>query len=152
MEGRFIGLDVGARRIGVALSTGQGRMVLPLETVQARDRGEAARRIATHIQENNVIGIVVGWPVDMHGREGRAVERVRRFLTILKAELKRQDLERPIHRWDERLSSVAADRLLDERDLSWQRRRETIDQVAACEILQGFIDRLRFDDDQGREG
>lgn len=147
MSNRFIALDVGTRRIGVALSTGQGRMVLPVETVEARDSGQAARRIATHIRENEVAGIVVGWPVDMRGREGRAVERVRRFIKILEGELEKQGLKVPIHRWDERLSSAAADRLLDDMDLSWQRRKEAIDQIAACEILQGFIDHRRLDDD-----
>src|SRR5699024_4057430 len=132
MEGRFIALDIGARRIGVAISAGVGKMVLPLETMDGRDFGKAARKINVHIVEDDVVGLVLGCAVDLHGRSGRAVERVERFERIMKREMKQKKHEIPIYRWDERMSSVSADRLLDDIELSWQRRRSAIDQVAAC--------------------
>ena len=139
MEGRFLALDVGTRRIGVAASA-PGGMAMPLETVDARDRGKAARRLVDLMMEHKSPAVVVGWPLDMQGREGRAVERVEKFMSFVRKEMARRGVEIPIHQWDERLTTTAADRMLIEADLSRSRRKEAIDQVAACHILQGFLE------------
>ena len=139
MEGRFLALDVGTRRIGVAASA-PGGMAMPLETVDARDRGKAARRLVDLMTEHKSPAVVVGWPLDMQGREGRAVERVEKFMSFVRKEMARRGVEIPIHQWDERLTTTAADRMLIEADLSRSRRKEAIDQVAACHILQGFLE------------
>ncbi len=142
MEERFVALDVGGRRIGVAAST-IGTMAVPVETVEARDKKKAARRVVALLKEYDSADLVVGWPLDMQGREGRATDRVRDFLEVLEAELDHRGLEVKIHKWDERLTSTAADRVLDAHGVSWQKRRERIDQIAACHILQGFLDQSR---------
>lgn len=140
MDSKYLGLDVGTRRIGVALST-EGGMVLPLETVESRDIQRAAHRIVSLVAEYEACAIVYGWPLDMKGREGRAVESVKRFLGFLEAELQKKSLSLPLHRWDERMSTMAADRLLAPARLSRERRKDAIDQVAATEILRGFLEK-----------
>lgn len=142
MEERFIGLDVGASRIGVAVST-VGTMAVPVETVEAKKMGAAARRITELVGEYGVEGLVVGWPLDMMGREGRATERVVKFMDVLERELRRQRVDVTIHRWDERMSTAAADRELDRHQVSRKQRKERVDQIAACHILQGFLDGRR---------
>lgn len=144
MEGRFISLDVGTRRIGVAVSDSSGMMALPSRTVEGRDSGRAAREIIEMAREAEAVGVVVGWPLDMSGRESRAVDRVKRFLVILEREMKVRKLALPIHRWDERMTSSVADRLLDDAEVSRSRRKEAIDQLAATQILQGFLDHRRI--------
>jgi putative holliday junction resolvase len=141
MEARFVALDIGESRIGVAVSA-IGAMAVPVETVDARDRGRAARRIVELLREYEASDLVVGWPLEMSGREGQATERVERFLVVLRRELKQAKVEVQEHRWDERLSSTSADRVLDEHQVSWKKRRERIDQIAACHILQGFLDQV----------
>jgi len=140
MEERFIGLDVGTRRIGVAASSPGGMMVLPVETVDGRDQYQAAQRIVELIVEYDALAVVVGWPLDMRGREGRAVDRVASFMKKVEKEMEKKGVKTPVHQWDERLSTTAADRLLIEADLSRSRRKDAVDQVAACHILQGFLD------------
>ena len=134
-------IDVGTHRIGVAVSDDKHRMALPLRTVDARRRGEAVRELGDLVDEYRIGELVVGWPLEMGGGEGRAVDRVREVLNQLERELKRRGYEEmPVHQWDERLTTTAADRLLIEADMSRARRKETVDQVAACKILEGFLD------------
>lgn len=132
----IMALDVGERRVGVAVSDDQHTMALPLETVDAMPRQQAASRIVELIADYGAKELVVGWPLDMRGREGRAVERVERFIGALQAEL---DDDIAIERWDERMTTSAADRLLVDADVSRARRKETVDQVAACKILEGYL-------------
>lgn len=140
MKGTIMALDVGTRRIGVAVSDDKHRMALPLKTVDARRRGEAVKELVKLVEDYEVDELVVGWPLDMTGGEGRAVERVREVMEDLEAALSRAAKGTiPVHRWDERLTTTAADRLLIDADMSRARRKETVDQVAACKILEGFL-------------
>lgn len=132
---RWIGLDVGERRIGVALSdpleiTAQGHSVL--KRVGLRKDLEELQKI---IIDNEVTGLVLGLPVNMNGSHGPMTEKIRHFATALE---KVSGLT-PVF-WDERLSTMAAQRVLIEADMSRSRRRETVDQVAATIILQNFLD------------
>lgn len=142
MSDTILALDVGTRRIGVAVSDEQKMMALPLETVDARSRHEAVNRLVELIDDYEVGEVVVGWPLDMRGREGKAVERVRELVDALRSRLETGSRDSvPIHRWDERLTTTAADRLLSEVDVTRRRRKEAVDQVAACKILEGFLAR-----------
>ncbi|MBA2661785.1 MAG: Holliday junction resolvase RuvX [Bradymonadaceae bacterium] len=141
---RYIGVDVGSRRIGVAVSDPFGSMALPLETIDGRDGGKAARRIATLVAEYEAAGIVVGWPIDMRGKEGAATRMVAAFLGLLDKALARDNLSVDVHRWDERLTTHAAEALMIEADISRAKRKETVDQIAAAHILQGYLDALRI--------
>lgn len=144
MKGIAMALDVGTRRIGVAVSDRDQRMALPVETVDAKPQAEAVQRIAELIDDYDVTQLVVGWPLEMSGREGRAVDRVRELVERLERRLRGKNEDTiTIHRWDERLTTTAADRLLVEADVSRARRRDAVDQIAACKILEGFIQRQR---------
>jgi putative Holliday junction resolvase len=130
-----MGLDVGDKTIGVAISDGLRLTAQPRPTIRRQELAadiEQLRRIAA---ENDVHEIVVGLPVHLNGRQSRQGEKTARFA----AELERA-LELPVILWDERLTSVAAEQHLEEMGLNWRKRREHIDKIAAMIILQTYLD------------
>ncbi len=133
-----IGVDVGTERTGLAISDEHASIALPLETVDAKD---AAARVLELIDEREAIAIVVGWPLELTGRAGRAVKRVESFIDALESLL--GDREVPIHKVDERLTTAVADAALRETNVKGKRRGKVIDQVAATQILQGYLDSIR---------
>ncbi len=135
---------MGARRVGVAVSDPFGSMALPLETVDGRNVKMATRRIAAIVAEYEAVGVVLGWPVEMSGREGRATKVVAAFEVQLERSLLELKLMVELHRWDERLTTTAAEALLIESDVSRAKRKQTVDQIAAAHILQGYLDGLRI--------
>ncbi|MFW2586661.1 Holliday junction resolvase RuvX [Sagittula sp. SSi028] len=138
-SGALMGLDLGTKTIGVAVSDGLRGVATPLETVKRKKFSLDADRLAAIIADRTVTGIVLGLPRNMDGTEGPRCQSTRAFARNLAP---RHDL--PIGFWDERLSTVAAERALLEADTSRARRAEVIDHVAASYILQGVLDRLRF--------
>ncbi len=132
------GLDLGTRTIGVAVSDRMRAVATPLETIRRRKFGQDAARLLELIERREIGGIVLGLPRNMDGSEGPRAQSTRAFARNL---ARLTDL--PITYWDERLSTVAAERALIEADTSRARRAEVIDHVAAGFILQGALDRLR---------
>ncbi len=135
---RYMGVDVGTERYGIALSDTQGAIASPHETLDVANMEDAIERVVDLIGEQRIDVLVVGWPVRMDGTEGRAVEHVRSFIERLRESIEGEGPE--IVRWDERLTSSAAESVLLEADLSRQRRRDVIDKVAAGRILQNYLD------------
>jgi putative Holliday junction resolvase len=133
----LVGLDLGTRTIGVAVSDTRRRVASPLETVRRTRFGSDAARLLALADARAAAGFVLGLPRNMDGSEGPRAQSVRAFARNLAALT-----ELPITFWDERLSTVAAERALLEADTSRRRRAEVIDHVAAGYILQGFLDRL----------
>ncbi len=133
----LIGLDLGTKTIGVAVSDSFQTVATPIETVKRKKFGVDAQRLLDIIAERNIGAIVLGLPLNMDGSEGPRVQSTRAFARNL-AKL----TPLPIIFWDERLSTVAAERALLEADTSRKRRSEVIDHVAAGYILQGVLDRL----------
>lgn len=133
-----LGLDIGTKRIGVAISDPSGTYALPVETVQSADAQAAARRIAALVAERGARALVVGLPLEMNGKEGMAARRVRAFLLKLKAALG-EDSPPPIIEWDERLTTSAAEQFLISADVSRERRKQVVDQIAATHILEGWL-------------
>ena len=131
------GLDLGTVTIGVAVSDGMRQVATPLETIRRKKFGLDAARLLELCEDRNIAGIVLGLPLNMDGSEGPRCQSTRAFARNLE---KLTDL--PISFWDERLSTVAAERALLEADTSRKRRAEVIDHVAASYILQGALDRL----------
>jgi len=131
------GLDLGTVTIGVAVSDLLRQVASPLETVKRRKFTLDAARLIEIAQARNLGGLVLGLPLNMDGSEGPRCQSTRAFA---------RNLERltplAITFWDERLSTVAAERALLEADTSRKRRAEVIDHVAAGYILQGLLDRL----------
>ncbi|GHF45131.1 Holliday junction resolvase RuvX [Seohaeicola zhoushanensis] len=134
----LMGLDFGEKTIGVAVSDLAGMVASPLETVRRKKFTLDAARLAELVQGRAIGAIVLGLPLNMDGSEGPRCQKTRAFARNLSGVL---DL--PIGFWDERLSTVAAERALLEADTSRKRRAEVIDHVAAGYILQGALDRLR---------
>ncbi|MBO9471922.1 Holliday junction resolvase RuvX [Shimia sp. R10_1] len=133
----LMGLDLGTKTIGVAISDGLRTVATPIETVKRKKFGVDAQRLVTLLNERAVGGIILGLPRNMDGTEGPRAQSTRAFARNL-APL----VSVPIGFWDERLSTVAAERALLEADTSRKRRAEVIDHVAASYILQGVLDRL----------
>lgn len=136
MRGRRLGIDVGAVRIGVALSDPDGVLATPLTTV-ARDpaQGTDLRRIAELVAEHEVVEIVVGLPRTLSGRIGPAAESAQAFADALAGQV-----DVPVRLVDERLTTVVATRQLRESGRSGRRQRAVIDQAAAVAILQSWLD------------
>ncbi len=134
------GLDLGTQTIGVAVSDTMLSVATPLETIKRRKFGQDAARLAEIIAERRIGGLVLGLPRNMDGTEGPRCQSTRAFARNL---LQNAKLDLPITFWDERLSTVAAERALLEADTSRKRRSEVIDHVAAAYILQGALDRIR---------
>jgi putative holliday junction resolvase len=133
------GLDLGTVTIGVAVSDGYRSVASPLETIKRTKFTADAAHLLTIAEGRNLAGFVLGLPLNMDGTEGPRCQSTRAFA---------RNLERltplPIAFWDERLSTVAAERALLEADTSRKRRAEVIDHVAAGYILQGLLDRLTY--------
>lgn len=135
-----LGLDIGERRVGVAVSSSAIlAMALPLETIQVSKKDDGSARVVQLIRERGVTHLVVGWPLTMEGRVGRATDRVDKFLKRVVSRLKGVHLEVKIVRWDERLTTTAAESFLIGADVSRARRKQVVDQVAATHILEGFL-------------
>lgn len=134
----LLGLDLGTKTIGVALSDRLLSVASPLETIKRKKFGLDAARLLEIAVAREAGGIILGLPRNMDGSEGPRCQSTRAFARNLE---KLTDL--PITFWDERLSTVAAERALLEADATRKRRAEVIDNVAASYILQGALDRLR---------
>jgi putative Holliday junction resolvase len=137
--GAICGLDLGTMTIGVAVSDSMRSVATPLETIKRKKFTLDAARLHEITKARDLKGIVLGLPMNMDGSEGPRCQATRAFARNLE---RLTDL--PIAFWDERLSTVAAERALLEADTSRKRRDEVIDHVAAGYILQGLLDRLAF--------
>ena len=133
------GLDLGTVTIGVAVSDRFLSVATPLETIRRKKFSLDAARLLEIAKDRELGGLVLGLPYNMDGSEGPRCQSTRAFARNLE---KLTDL--PISFWDERLSTVAAERALLEADTTRKRRAEVIDHVAASYILQGALDRLRY--------
>lgn len=136
--GKILGLDLGTKTIGVAVSDGMRYSASPLETIKRTKFTQDAERIIALVAENNAVALILGLPLNMDGTEGPRVQSTRAFARNLS-----QKLDLPIAFWDERLSTSAVTRMMIEADLRRDRRAEVVDKLAASYILQGALDRLR---------
>ncbi|MDC9826109.1 Holliday junction resolvase RuvX [Devosia sp. ZB163] len=136
--GKLLGLDLGTKTIGIAVSDGMRYSATPLETIKRTKFTEDANRLLYLIAENKIVGLVLGLPLNMDGSEGPRVQSTRAFARNLAAKV-----SIPIAFWDERLSTSAVTRTLIEADVRRDKRREVVDKLAASYILQGALERLR---------
>jgi putative Holliday junction resolvase len=134
---RFIGLDLGSKRIGVSICDEKQSIATPYKTINKTNTNELIEELKIIIKENNVGGIIIGNPVNMDGSMGRSAQSVNDIgLNISKS------IELPVILWDERLSTVGAFNLSSLLDVNVSKRVKNIDQNAAAFILQGAIDYL----------
>ena len=135
---RIMGLDVGDKTIGIALSDPLGWTAQGLKTIQRTGIKKDLQKLGEIIKEYDVKKIVVGLPKNMDGTIGPQCQKVLEFNERLGKRF--TDIE--IIQWDERLTTVAAERTLIEADVSRKKRKEVIDKIAAVHILQGYLDRI----------
>jgi putative Holliday junction resolvase len=144
---RILGVDPGSRRIGLALSDEEGRIALPLDTL-VRSGEDAAGAVAERARHEGAREIVIGLPLEMDGTDGPAAKRARRFAAAV-------ERASGVHvvLWDERLTTVVAERALREAGVKGADRKRVVDQAAATVLLQGYLDargegrKWREDDD-----
>lgn len=135
---RVLGIDHGARRIGVAVSDELGITAQPLLTIAHTTVRNDLRSIGRLLRRHGCRQIVVGWPIHLSGDPSTRAQSVEKF-----ADLLRQEFSLPVHLWDERMSTAEAHRHLDAAGRSLRDRKDVIDQVAAVLILQSWLDTQR---------
>ena len=136
-RGALIGLDLGTKTIGVAVSDPDRKLAAGVETIARKNFTSDAQGLLALAAERKAVGLVLGLPVNMDGSEGPRAQSTRAFARNLS-----RLTELPIALWDERLSTAAAERDLIAADASRAKRAAVIDQHAAAFILQGALDRL----------
>ena len=136
---RYLGLDIGDRTIGIAVSDPLGLTAQGVETIRRKNLEKDLARLGELMEQYETRSLVSGYPKNMNGTEGDRCEVVKAFLEKVKKPY--PDVE--IALWDERLSTVAATRSLLEGDVSRKKRKKVIDKMAAVFILQGYLDRIR---------
>ncbi len=134
--GRILGIDVGTRTLGLAVSDDGNTVALPLTVVRRAGLARDLAAVAEWLDGRDVTDVVIGMPLNLDGTPGKLAEEVR---AVGRAVAERFGLA--LHEWDERMTTVAAERALLEADLSRRRRKQVVDKVAATLILQGFLDR-----------
>jgi putative Holliday junction resolvase len=132
---RIMGLDVGTRTIGIAISDELGFTAQGFKTLKRRSKEDDLREIAIIIGQFEINKIVVGLPKNMNGTLGKQADNVLRWIEVLK-----DQTHLPVLTWDERLSTVGANKVLLEADLSRRKRKKVVDKLAAVLILQGYLD------------
>jgi putative Holliday junction resolvase len=135
--GCIVGVDFGLKRLGIAVSDHLRMIAMPLEVVEVADERAAVEAVAGACRGRDPSMIVVGLPLNMNGTPGPMSQKVDAFVAKL-----RERMGVPVITWDERLSTMMAERVLLEADMSRRRRKAVRDKVAAQVILQGFLDSL----------
>ena len=135
LKPRVLGLDVGSRRIGMAISDPLGLTAQGLPTLQRQNKRLDFEQLAKIISDYQISEIVVGYPLRLSGMEGIQSQKMQLF-----AEELRKKFGLPVHLWDERLTSTQANRLLRETDLSIKKRGQAVDRMAAILILQNWME------------
>lgn len=140
---RFMGIDYGDTRIGVAVSDPLGWGAHGVETIKCKGNLEKAfDRLGKLVEEYDIHKIVVGFPVNMNGTIGPRGEKTMKFIELLS-----ENVNREIIKWDERLTTVAANRTMHEIGLKTSKKKDVVDQIAAVFILQGYLDSIRIADE-----
>jgi len=132
---RIMALDVGSKTIGLAVTDPLGITAQGIDTIRRKNKRTDLAALEDVIRRYNVRELVIGLPLRMSGDEGRQSGKAREF-----AEMVREHFELPVHLWDERLTSVEANRVLRESEMSIRKRAAVVDQLAAVLILQNFME------------
>ncbi|MFA5093682.1 MAG: Holliday junction resolvase RuvX [Candidatus Omnitrophota bacterium] len=135
---RIIGLDVGEKRIGVAVSDPLGIIAQGLTVIERKVPGEDICAIVDIINEFKADSVVVGMPINMDGTRGKSADKVTEFVDTLKAAVKI-----PVNTYDERLSTKESERFLISSDVSRKKRKNVIDKIAAQLILESYLERIK---------
>jgi len=135
---RWIGLDYGTKRIGVAITDSLRIFVSPYTTIPNQSREFVLAEIKKIVAQQNVVKIIVGLPLGLNGEDTKKTKEVRIFYNFL-----RKEITIPLEWWDERYSTSEAHDLLKNKKLSWQESKKIVDQTAAAVILRSFLEHIR---------
>lgn len=136
--GRLLGLDLGTQTIGLALTDAGRGIATPIDTLKRTKLAKDLQQLSALIQKEQIAGLVLGYPVNMDGSEGPRCQATRQFAKDAVTSFKLAVLL-----WDERMSTMAVEKVLLEADLSRQKRAEHVDKLAAAYILQGVLDYMK---------
>ena len=140
-RGRVLGLDLGEKTLGMAVSDRDRRVASPVDTLKRTKFTRDAEALAAVCREREITGLILGLPINMKGEEGRRCQATRQFARNL---VDKAGVTLPIAFWDERLSTQAVERvLIGDADMNRRDRAKVVDQMAAAYILQGALDRLQ---------
>ena len=137
-NGRLLCLDVGEKTIGLALSDGSRTIASPLETIERKKFQKDMEHLQRVVQKHAIAGLVIGYPVNMDGSLGPRTQSVRTFVSTMS-----KHIDLPMVLWDERMSTMAVERMMVQADLSRERRSQLVDKLAASYMLQGFLDSVK---------
>lgn len=140
---RTMGLDIGEKTVGVAISDAMGISAQPIETIHYESKKKAMGRLLDLVREHEVSSIVTGMPLNMNGSFGPQAEKVELFAEELKTFVTKHGFPIKLFFWDERMSTMEANRLLISADVSRKKRKKVIDKMAAVIILQSHLDSQR---------
>ena len=132
---RILALDVGEKRIGIAVSDALNLIAQGLETIERKDEEKTLGKIKDLVKEYDVAKIIIGMPFNMNGTKGRSAQLVEEFASLL-----RKEIPISVETVDERLTTLQAERVLLEADISRRKRKVSIDKIAAQLILQTYLD------------
>lgn len=135
---RVLGLDVGETTIGLALSDIRRSIATPLSTIERTKFSKDIEKLKTIISTHKIGGLIIGYPINMDGSQGPRTQSTRTFVSNIS-----KHFELPMLLWDERLSTMAVERMMIDADMSRQRRAELVDKLAASYMLQGYLDNVR---------
>ena len=144
--GRIMAIDYGVRRIGIAVSDPLRMIAQALPTIQLKGLKQILSALETIINEKQVTEIVVGMPLNLKGEMTAAAQKVEKFMRLLQNQFKL-----PVHSWDERWTSMAAQRTIWEFGKAPSRHKDKVDQISAMLILQTFLDHLNFKNQQSKQ-
>ena len=134
---KIMAVDYGDARTGLAVCDRTETLASPIGVIHERDFAATAQKVSFAVREYDVKMVVVGYPKNMNGTEGERCEKTKEFRDML---VRRVNL--PVELWDERLTTVAADNIMTESNITGERRKEYVDEIAAMLILQGYLDYL----------
>ncbi len=139
---KYMGLDMGSKRIGIAVSDDFGWTAQPVATIHRKKKEDDFQKLMDLVDKYNITGIVVGLPKNMDGSIGKSAQRVLEFVELLKS-----NINIPVSLWDERMSTQAVTRTLIAADVRRDKRKKVVDKMAAAYILQGYLDFKEFQGD-----
>ncbi len=137
-KSRLLGIDMGSKRIGLSISDDQRIIATPFKTIKKDDFDKFINELKNIIKDNNIVGIIVGNPLNMDGSSGKSAQSVKDVCKNIQ-----KKIDTPLCLWDERLSTVGAFNITKQLDVNISKKVENIDKNAAAFILQGAIDYLK---------
>ncbi len=137
---RTLGLDIGTKRTGIALADETLSLASPLSHIEATDKKDWLKKLLLFLQNYKIEQIIVGIPLNHNGEEGEDAQKIKQYIALL-----REKVNFPVIEWDERFTTVQAERTLITADVSRKNRKQVIDKIAASIMLQSYLDHLRFE-------